>query len=303
MRPRTAYAAPAWAAEQRLGSVGMKATLLLLANYADENYSCFPGQERIADETEQTSRTIRTHLAILCEVGLIRREARWKEGGGRTSDRYYLNIDLVVGPDAVKAAKDRIEARGKQPATEPPDVEEPVAPASMPEESSALPEGGIPETGDAHTGNSEQGIPEAGFRVTPSGTPSRTPSVGTADAAPDADGALVLDFPASKPTKQPRRIPDDFAVTPAMAEWARGSAPDVDVTFETQQFKDWHAHRGKPGLDWTRAWYTWMRKAQKWAVERRTARRDGRPTGFVTASDADVEALNAQMRAQWGQTQ
>ena len=110
-----AYAAPNWANSQRVGDVGTKATLMLLAAYADENFSCFPGQERIADETEQSVRTVRRQLDVLEEVGLIEREPRYvfSEASGkrvRTSDRFRLHLDVKVTKADVQAALERIAA-------------------------------------------------------------------------------------------------------------------------------------------------------------------------------------------------
>jgi hypothetical protein len=81
-----------WASAQTTGNVGRKVVLLLLANYADEHGSCFPGQEKIAEETEQSVRTVRTQLAELERRGFIRRQHRGMAGGGRKSDRYFLNL-------------------------------------------------------------------------------------------------------------------------------------------------------------------------------------------------------------------
>jgi hypothetical protein len=105
LRARNAYAAPAWAAEQHLGDVAIKATLLLLANYADEQFSCFPGQETIADETDQSVSTVYRQLKRLELLRLIRREKRYDRRGKRTSDRIFLNLDLVV--DIRKSALDQ----------------------------------------------------------------------------------------------------------------------------------------------------------------------------------------------------
>lgn len=71
---------------------------------------------------------------------------------------------------------------------------------------------------------------------------------------------------APSATKRATRIPDDFAVTPAMVEWAREHAPHVDGRFETAQFKDyWMAKAGKDSnkKDWVRTWQVWMRKAER----------------------------------------
>ena len=113
MATHGAYAAPNWANSQRVGDVGTKATLMLLAAYADETFSCFPGQELIADQTEQSVRTVRRQLDLLEEVGLIRRESRYEfsESSGkrvRTSDRYFLRLDVTVSKVEVQAAQERI---------------------------------------------------------------------------------------------------------------------------------------------------------------------------------------------------
>lgn len=89
-----------WALEQKTGDVGRKVLLLLLANLADENHSCFPGQERLARESEQSLSTVKRQLKRLEEDGYIRREHRDGRGAGRgkgrTSDRYYLMMDAVI---------------------------------------------------------------------------------------------------------------------------------------------------------------------------------------------------------------
>lgn len=92
-RRRTSYAAPAWAAEQATGDVGTKAVLMVLARYADDRFSCFPGQAQIAEETEQSVRTVRRQLERLAELCLIERTHRYDERGKRTSDRYVLRVD------------------------------------------------------------------------------------------------------------------------------------------------------------------------------------------------------------------
>jgi hypothetical protein len=102
MSTGNSWDALAWASRQRTGGPGPKALLLSLAKRADESWSCYPGQDTLADETEQSVRTVRDQLKKLEELGLIRRESRGRPGGGRTSDRYFL---LVDGKPADPAAK------------------------------------------------------------------------------------------------------------------------------------------------------------------------------------------------------
>jgi len=92
-------AAMAWAKQVRAGGPGIKAVLLVLADYADEAWSCWPSQQRIAEETEQSLRTVRDQLARLEQMGLIARQARFPaQGRGRLPDRYVLAPGLGAEP-------------------------------------------------------------------------------------------------------------------------------------------------------------------------------------------------------------
>lgn len=104
------YAAQHWAQSQRPPTVAIQATLLLLAGYADENYSCHPGMDRIAEETIQSRSTVIRQIALLEEVGLIRREYRYDQRGKRTSNRYILNIGATATREDFEAARDRLAA-------------------------------------------------------------------------------------------------------------------------------------------------------------------------------------------------
>lgn len=72
-------------------------------------------------------------------------------------------------------------------------------------------------------------------------------------------------------TSHGSRIPAEFVITPAMAEWAREHTPDLDLAYELDQFRDfWAAKSGKDAtkLDWVATWRTWMRRSQKQAAQR-----------------------------------
>lgn len=81
-----------WASKQVTGSPGAKLVLIALANYANERNECWPSQATLAQWTEQTDRTIRTHLAALESMGLIHRESR-ENDGAFTSDLITLQIN------------------------------------------------------------------------------------------------------------------------------------------------------------------------------------------------------------------
>jgi hypothetical protein len=64
------------------------------------------------------------------------------------------------------------------------------------------------------------------------------------------------------------RIPDDFAVTAEMVQWARDNTPHVDGRYETEKFQDyWNAKTGRDATkrDWGGTWRNWMRKAEEQA--------------------------------------
>jgi hypothetical protein len=67
---------------------------------------------------------------------------------------------------------------------------------------------------------------------------------------------------ASPPkAKRGHRIPDDFTVTPAMVEWARGKTPHVNGRLETEKFiNHWQAASGRTAtkVNWAAAWRNWM---------------------------------------------
>lgn len=104
------YRAKHWAQSQRLGNVALRFTLLTLAGYADQYGRLWPSQEALADETEQSVRTVRDQLKRLEGLGLISRTRRNTASGHRTSDLIQLNYDVVLDlrhpweiPDAVVA--------------------------------------------------------------------------------------------------------------------------------------------------------------------------------------------------------
>lgn len=119
-------------------------------------------------------------------------------------------------------------------------------------------------------------------------TPKRAHSDTKGEEAPDSqcdqpasprDPAGVTVTPPSEPTKNrpttdpvgksrkkpSTSVPDLFPVTPELREWARTHAPSIDVDLETANWLDHHRAKGSRFSDWTAAWRTWMRNAQKWS--------------------------------------
>lgn len=87
-----------WAWKIKLSS-SQKIIVLALANYADQEASCYPGHERLSEMTGMSVRSIGRNLRELEDLGVFTKERRArKNGSGRTSDRYYL--DLAWGLDS-----------------------------------------------------------------------------------------------------------------------------------------------------------------------------------------------------------
>ena len=107
-----------------------RAVMYLLASYADEAGTCYPGQERIAQETSLSESTVRRALRALEDGGYLRREERRTSGGYRTSDRYHLQVGFRP-PQGATGQSDRVTVR--EPLEEQPDVSAADAAAQRPE--------------------------------------------------------------------------------------------------------------------------------------------------------------------------
>lgn len=69
--------------------------------------------------------------------------------------------------------------------------------------------------------------------------------------------------------KRATPTPDLFPLTDELRAWGREHCPHVaDPVAETQQFLDYHRGKGSSQKDWTATWRTWMRNAEKFAVQR-----------------------------------
>lgn len=83
----------------------------------------------------------------------------------------------------------------------------------------------------------------------------------SADAPPPALNGVI------QKGKKPKRgvlghfAPEEWAVDPALADWAKQNHPGVDLYAETKKFR---CHEfDKPKSDWSRAWQNWVRKADE----------------------------------------
>jgi DNA-binding MarR family transcriptional regulator len=81
-----------WAYAQKDLKAGPKFVLVTLADMADQEHSCYPGVDTLADLTGFGATAVRGHIDALIARGLIETERRHKRNGARTSDRYYLQL-------------------------------------------------------------------------------------------------------------------------------------------------------------------------------------------------------------------
>jgi DNA-binding transcriptional ArsR family regulator len=88
------------------------------------------------------------------------------------------------------------------------------------------------------------------------------------------------------------RLPDDFSVTPEMAQWAAEKTPLVDVAAETEAFCDYW--RGVPGLrgkklDWPATWRNRMRDRQDYRA--RNHKLGKKESDYESASERNVRLI------------
>ncbi len=96
------FQATNWASRQSTGSVSAKAVLMALANYAGERGECYPSQEKLAAQTEQSVDTVQRRLRDLVKAGLIFRPTQYRRGSGH----YGVGITIVLcSADAVDYAR------------------------------------------------------------------------------------------------------------------------------------------------------------------------------------------------------
>lgn len=79
-----------WAFKEPLPS-GPKFVLVALCDHADEEWCCFPGQDKLAAKTGLSVRAVRRNIGLLEKAGYLRREKRFGKDGSRTSDRYRIS--------------------------------------------------------------------------------------------------------------------------------------------------------------------------------------------------------------------
>ena len=68
-----------------------RSVYMYLKDRADSEGRCWPGIRTIAAELGFSRSTVKRALDELCQAGLLTKESRWRENGGRTSNLYRLS--------------------------------------------------------------------------------------------------------------------------------------------------------------------------------------------------------------------
>lgn len=89
-----------WAMAFEAESATEKAVLFVLANFADGNGACYPGQQNVAKLAACSERSVRRVMDSLEDRRVIVREERRREDGSRTSD----SITLIAFQQAANLA-------------------------------------------------------------------------------------------------------------------------------------------------------------------------------------------------------
>jgi Helix-turn-helix domain len=99
-----------WATDSHVGSSAAKFILILLANKADENFSCYPSIRTLMAESGASRSTVLRALRELETRGFITRRPQFHDSGARRSTRYYLNHPqaphISPGPDMTPPGPD-----------------------------------------------------------------------------------------------------------------------------------------------------------------------------------------------------
>lgn len=126
----------AWALDLEQVDATHKMVLVVLANRANDDGECWPGQASIARQASMSESSVRRKLSALERAGYIRRDHRPGSGGGRATDMYVLDLEATGQIDRLQATgQNGIGNRsktGRQPVTGgriEPSVEPPVEPS------------------------------------------------------------------------------------------------------------------------------------------------------------------------------
>ncbi|MBU2707696.1 replication protein [Zooshikella marina] len=91
-----------------------------------------------------------------------------------------------------------------------------------------------------------------------------------------------------KVTQRATVVPDHFAVTPELVQWANEKSIHVDLGLETEKFLNYHRAKGSSFKCWVSAWRNWMLKAQSFTTEKSVQRMPSTPSSSTAMNWDDT---------------
>ena len=241
-----------WALKQKTGSPSAKAILLALANYAGADGDCYPSQERLADDTEQSVDSVQRRLRELEALGFIFRQHRQGRRGYRRSDEFVILMDDATRARAASLgwAPD-VGQEARSTGIEPRHVEANTASCDLGNEAEPTPQTEASNTADSpgpkpHSCGTEP-------KQEPSQEPPPTPQGGSGEG--DAALALWMQFEAAWGFEDPtdRREPARKAfdrLTITEARDAIAAAPLYQDACKARTRKPCHARTWLSDKGW-----------------------------------------------------
>ncbi|ACL77046.1 helix-turn-helix domain-containing protein [Ruminiclostridium cellulolyticum] len=68
------------------------AVYMYLRDRADKNGKCYPAIGTISKELKLSRSTVKRAIADLEKSGRLKKEKRWRDNGGRSSNMYYIQV-------------------------------------------------------------------------------------------------------------------------------------------------------------------------------------------------------------------
>lgn len=78
-----------------------KFTLLAICDHADDEGTCWPSRDRVAEKTGQSRSTVQRKIKEMQDLGILVLFERFRQDGSRTTDE--IRLDLTLTPDDVRA--------------------------------------------------------------------------------------------------------------------------------------------------------------------------------------------------------
>jgi hypothetical protein len=263
---QTTYAmVPGWVIESVSGD-SLRVYAHLVHRYANQQRTCWPTQQGVADDLKVSLSTVKRAVAELVATGAIVTNRSRRDDGKLGRNSYWMPMD---------------QRPGQTPGDRGTDL-------------------GVSGVSAAQIQGSTQ-TPSPGVYLDPSGNQTQEGNqkelAASLEAEPEQLPLLRADLvPEQKaPRRKPRTaIPENWDASAIAIKQAQEDGSWTKATFRTEveNFKDYHRAKGNLMADWDAAFRTWMRNAKKFAAARPRAQSRPGPVGqsfYITAGGSKVE--------------